>query len=99
MIGAYLTDPVAIVKAGVPDTFNERPDPVVTPTMGYIEWKSKLIRNVKGEEVVSSGSVLMRFDATLSHADKIRIGDVDYSILRIQVLKDFQNVGMMVFLQ
>lgn len=99
MINAYLVDPIGVVKAGALDTFNERAAAVVTATMGYVEWGVKLVRNIKGDEVVSSGNVLMAYDASLTNSDMIRIGTMDYTILQIVVQKDFSKVGMLVYLK
>lgn len=94
-----MIDPISVVKAGTPDAFNKRAAATVTPTLGYVEWASKLVRDLKGDQVVSSGNVLMRYDATLTNSDQIRIDGRDYQILRIETLKDFSKVGMKVYLQ
>jgi hypothetical protein len=99
MLNAYMNDPISIVKAGALDAFNERAAATVTATMGYVEWGVKLVRNVQGDQVVSSGNVLMAYDATLTNSDMIRIGTMDYTILQIVVQKDFSNVGMLVYLK
>lgn len=106
MINAYLVDDIWTLKAAVPpfDEFNVPNPPTVTATKGYIVWKTKMVKNIAGNEVVSSMQVLVEFDSDLGHEDKIRItdpaqgGTKDYPIISIDRAKDFSEVGLWVFL-
>ena len=98
MIRAYLTDPVVILRHGARDAFNQAAAPTREASLAYLEWGTRLIRNVEGEQVVAAGRALMEFDATLGHEDKIEVEGVSHSILRIERAKDFSDVGMYVYL-
>lgn len=98
MIGSYMVDPVTIVRHAAPDTFNETGAPTLELTTGYIQWGSKLIRNVQGEQVVAAARVWLEHDATLNHEDKIRIDGVDHPILQIETPKDFEARATLVYI-
>lgn len=57
----------------------------------YIAWKSHLIRNIAGEQVVSRGIVYIIYSRTLTHKDKIKIGTIEYVILDLTPGKDFSE--------
>jgi hypothetical protein len=97
MIKAYMVDAITIVRHAVLDVYNEPGTATLEETTAYVDWGSRLVRNLQGEQVVASASVMMEYDATLTHEDKIRIDAVDHVILRIERMKDFTDRGMMVY--
>lgn len=101
MFKSYCSDPISIVRAPDPpfDVWNEPIAPTVEATKGYVVWKTALVMNLEGDDVLSRGHVIMTYDRTLNHVDKIRIGTKNYLILAIKPLKDTANVGLKVFLQ
>jgi len=101
MINVYLVDPLTIVKWNGNDTWNEPLSASLIDVKGYIEWKTKLVRNLQGEEVVSSVTVMLpkKIDKAaylgraLCHEDRIQIGseDFDRAIIEIKTPKAFSG--------
>ena len=54
MMNAYCGDEITILKYMGNDTWGEPLSGEVITIKGYVEWKTRLIRDQKGEEVVSS---------------------------------------------
>lgn len=106
MINAYLTDDLWTVKAPDPpfDEYNKPNPPVVAAVKGFIDWKSRIVRNLEGEEVTSQASVLLKLDPDLGHEDKLRIYDptrdenIDHAIIAIHPAKGFFIAGLWVYL-
>ena len=80
MIGAYMVDPITIIKWTGEDTWGEPLSGTAIEIKGYVEWKTRLIRNVKGEEVISSLMIYLPkrkvdnlLGRTLLHEDRIII--------------------------
>lgn len=89
MINAYLQDDITIRKVtydqwGTPSTSD-------TSTVGRFTFKTKLVRNNAGEQVVSSANVLLKPDESVAHEDKIVYSGKEYSIISIEVQKDFTD--------
>ena len=101
MLKVYSVDDVIIVRAADPpyDEWNNPNAPTLESVSGYLEWKTKLVRNLAGEEVLSRGNFLLTYDKTIDHTDKLRINGVDYPILALEPAKDFSNVGIRIFFQ
>lgn len=98
MISAYLRDPLTIVRHGARDQWGSEGATTSEAALGYIEWSTRLVRNIKGEEVASSANILLAYDATLTHEDRILIDGVEHSIITIQRVKDFTARAMKVFI-
>jgi len=101
MLKAYSVDDIIIVRAADPpyDEWNNPNPPTLEDISGYLEWKTKIVRNLAGEEVISSGNFLFSYDGTIDHNDKLRINGKDYPILALEPAKDFSNVGIRIFFQ
>lgn len=98
MIGSYMVDTLTIVRHATLDQWNEPGTATLELTTGYIEWGSKLVRNLQGEQVVAAARVWLEYDSTLTHEDKIRIDGVDHSILQIETHKDFEARATVVYI-
>jgi len=94
MIRAYSVDDITVLFDEGHDIHNE-PDPTLDVEMkGYVEWKTHLIRNQAGEQVISRGMVYLIYSRTLNHKDRIYNinGDgIEYAILAISPGKDFSD--------
>lgn len=101
MLNCYMNDTITVVR--LPSTPTDKWGENKTATeylrMGRVEWRTSLIRDQQGEEVVSSGYVLMDYDADITVEDKIKIDSVSYTVLRVEELKDFSKRGLRVYLQ
>lgn len=93
MINVYLTNTIVIKKIA----YDQWGEPSETPetVKARIEYKTRLIRNFAGEQVVSSARVMLK-NRTLSYADKINFDNIDHSILSISKGQDFSNQYLMV---
>lgn len=108
MINAYCVDPIIIIKASaVPPVWGE---PIFLPpvdVMGKIEYKTKLLSDLTGEQVVAgtkgaamaSAMVLLPesiegdsyLGRALSHEDKLKFNGIEHVILKIDKPKAFSN--------
>lgn len=106
MINSYLVDDLWTVKAPDPplDEYNVPNAPIVTAIKGLIQWKTKLVMNLEGQEVTSNGNVLLKVDTDLGHDDQLRIYDsargknIDHPIIIILPAKGYSTVGIYVYL-
>ena len=99
MIGAYCVDEITILKWNGADEWNEPLSGTAITVKGYVEWKTRLVRDIKGEERVSSVTVTMpkkidaRLGGSLSHEDRLVIGaeGLERAIISIQQPKAFSG--------
>jgi len=107
MIDAYLVDSIIIIKAGGAPTWGEPAGTTEVEVMGKIEYKTKLIADLTGEQVVagtkgaamSSAMVLLPesiegdsyLTRALSHEDKLKFNGIEHVILKIDKPKAFDN--------
>jgi len=89
MINAYCNDSITLIKV-TRGTWGSSTAEVSVPLRGRFEFRTKMVRDIKGETVVSTAKVFL---ATLAvtHADRISYGGKQYSILNIELKKDFSN--------
>ena len=101
MINAYMVDPITIIKWNGEDTWGEPLSGSMIEIKGYVEYKTKLVRNIHGEEVVSSVTVMLpkKIDGisylgrVLCHEDRIQINTESFNraIIAIHTPKAFSN--------
>ena len=106
MIDAYLVDPITIIRAGDADPiWGEPAETTRKDVMGKIEYKTKLLSDLTGEQVVagtkgaamSSAMVLLPesiegdsyLGRALSHRDKLKFNSIEHVILKIDKPKAF----------
>ncbi len=77
MINSYLVDDLWTVKAPDPpfNEYNEPNAPIITAVKGLINWETRLVMDLSGNEVTSNTRVLMKTDTDLGHTDQLRIYD------------------------
>lgn len=94
MIRAYMSDDITVLFWEGDDDWGE-PLPTLDKDMkAYVDWKTHLIRNLAGEQVVSRGMVYIIYSRKLNHKDMIYNinGDgIKYAILDIRPGKDFSE--------
>lgn len=89
MIGAYCVDVITLVRSNGYDQWGE---PLATTSVafdGYIERKTRLIRNFAGEQVISSAMIYCPSTLVITHEDKVNFDGTDHVILNIVKQKDF----------
>lgn len=88
MMNAYFTDTITIktVTYGIWGGATT----VSTDLKGRFEFKTRMVRDLQGEQVVSSARVYLPI-RTIGHKDKIVYESKEYSILNIEVFKDFSK--------
>lgn len=59
MINAYCVDDIVIVRWSGNDSWGDPESASLVDVKGYVEWKTRLIRDARGEEVVSSCMVYL----------------------------------------
>lgn len=99
MISAYCVDEVTIVQWNGVDQWNEPLSGTVISVKGYVEYKTRLVRDIKGEERVSSVTVMLpkkidtQLGRPLAHEDRLIIGEesIERAILSIQQPKAFSR--------
>jgi hypothetical protein len=86
MMNAYCVDIIVINKHGGNDSWGDPTSGETVYIKGYVEWKTRLVRNQKGEEVTSTVMVYLpkrgvwnALGRRLSYEDRISIdaGGVD----------------------
>ena len=91
MLRAYMQDTITLHFDTGPDAWGEPTWLIPDPIKVYIKWKSHLVRNLSGEQVVSRAIVYIIYDRTLTHKDRIEISSIIYSILDLTPGKDFSH--------
>lgn len=93
MINAYLVETIHILRRPNPpfDAWGE-PLPVTTIEVNaYTDWKNRLVRDKKGEQVLSRALVYLHYDGQLTNEDRLLISGVEYPIMQVNELKDFST--------
>lgn len=101
MINAYMVDELTIIKWEGYDSWGEPESASAIPVKGYVDFRTHLVRDQKGEERVSSVTVLLPkkierdtlLGRKLSHEDRIQIDgeSFDRAIIEIRKPKDFSH--------
>ena len=107
MLNAYSVDTFTLWKWNGTGAWREPVAPTELTVRGYVEYKTKLVRNIVGEQVASTVQIYIHkanIDAALgralNHEDRITIsGDsFDRPIISIGQPKDFSHPHYMVAL-
>jgi hypothetical protein len=75
------------IKTATLDTWG-RATYTETAAKGRFEFRTKLVRNIKGQQVVSTAKLYLA-TRTLGHEDKIVYDSREYGIISIEQVKDF----------
>jgi hypothetical protein len=98
MISAYCTDSIILHRAGGLTKYNEPLADTEIPLKAMVRIGTALVKDIKGENVYSSMSVLLPSRA-ISHEDFIEFDGVEYAILSIKKARSFSWGFLEVFLK
>ena len=88
MLRAYMQDPITL-KFDTGHVWGEPTWLIPDPILAYVKWKSHMVRNLAGEQVISRAIVYIIYDRILTHKDRIIINAIEYTILDLTPGKDF----------
>jgi len=94
---AYMVDDITIIRYAGYDSWNEPLATTPFDVKGKIEYKTRLVRNLEGEEVVSSATVLfpesidVDLGRSLIHEDRLEFDGVEHTIIGIGKPKAFSS--------
>jgi len=91
LLRAYFQDTITVIYSNGTDQWGEPIAATETTMKAYIDFKTHLVRNLAGEQVVSSGIVYVMPATTIQHDDFIEYNSVRYAILKINPGKDFSS--------
>lgn len=105
MTNGYCVDPIIIMKSSASPGWGEPGGYTEVPVMGKIEYKTRLIREMGGEQVTAgtlgaiTASVMIRLPESidvdlgraLNHEDRIKFNDIEHTILKIDQPKAFSS--------
>ncbi len=98
-MGAYAHDSATWIRFQGRDGKGDPIAPVEEPITVRVNWEFRRVRDKGGNEVVSSGNLLMA-EKPLVDEDKIRIDGTDHPIIAAKELKSFSVVnGYKVYLR
>lgn len=98
MINAYLIDTIVLHQAGAKDKYGDPGLDAEIPLKGMVKIGTALVKDIKGENVYSSMSVLIKSRA-VSLEDFIEFEGVEYAILSIRKPRSFSYGYLEVFLK
>jgi len=92
-----MTDDITVIRYGGHDTWGDELETETAPVKGRIEYKTRLVMNLSGEQVISSASILLpesidgELFRDLIHEDMLKFDGVEHAIIRINTPKAFGN--------
>ena len=93
MIEAYCVDDMTILRYnGEDDQRTELPRTEIA-VKGYYKRKTKMFRNLAGDEVLATGFIGIVYSALLSERDRIKFNSIEYEIVIIEDRKDFSEAA------
>jgi hypothetical protein len=95
MLNAYMKDDITVQKIAYGTWGQSTPTDVAVK--GRFEYKIKLVRNQAGDETVSSANVMMPV-MVLGLQDKLVYDGITYSIISMELKRDFSNRFLLVYL-
>jgi hypothetical protein len=108
MMDAYCVDEITILRWNGQTSWGEPVSGTEITVKGYVDWKTRLVRNSTGEQVTSAVMVYLPkkveragyLGRKLSHEDRIWLPDesFDRAIIEIRRPKDFSHEHLEVYL-
>jgi len=94
----YLIDEITILRE-TKNSFGEIISSVPTVIRARIDYKNRLIRNHKGEEVVSSAVIMVRKEEDIKFGNKIIINEIENEIISIETKQDMDEYFRRIWIQ
>ena len=105
MISSYLVDDIIIIKDAGVDIYNEPNATSEVEVKGKFEYKTRLLSDLSGQEVTAGAkgavvsSAMVYFAESIDddlgrmliHKDRIKLGAIEHTILKIDRPKAFSN--------
>ena len=93
MINAYLVETIQILRRPNPpfDSWGEPLPQAALTVKAYTDWRNRLVRDKKGEQVLSRALVYLHYDGLLTNEDRLLIAGVEYPIIQIGEIQDFSR--------
>lgn len=88
MLEVYEVDDITILFYQGRNKFNQLRYKAVK-TKGYVDNKTRLVRNIHGEETVAQATVYINHPRQITHRDYIRFQGVRHSVINMVEAKDF----------
>ena len=96
-MSAYMVDDITIVKSSGHDVWKEPTASSDVAVKGKLEYKTRLVKDMEGEEVVSSATILfhksvdVELGRELTHEDMLKFDGKKHTILAIETPKAFSS--------
>jgi hypothetical protein len=87
LVKRYLNETVTLVSKTL-DTWGALSETTTSDVQARVDWKTRLVRNFAGEQVVSAGTVILL--EMPSHESLVRISGTDHTILAISEKQAFR---------
>ena len=97
MIGSYTNETVTISVPGAKDKWGEPGASATETVKARVEEGNYIIRNTEGQDMISNIRVFLKA-RTLEYDYKFTYSGQEYSIARIEHLKEFRTVYILVYL-
>lgn len=98
MIGAYMMDTIILHRSNGNDKYGEPIADTEITIKGRVNIGTALVKDIKGENVYSSMSVLIKTQ-TITHEDFVQFDGHEYAIVSIKKPRDFSWGYLEVFLK
>lgn len=92
MIGTYIRDSVTWLQYAGRDDYGDESAPTEVALSARVNWEVKTVRDSAGQEVVSTGHILMA-DKPRADEDRIKIDGVEYVIIAAKEAKSFGRIS------
>lgn len=86
-----MQDDITVIYSNGVDQWGEPIAPTETDMKAYVYFKTHLVRNLAGEQVVSRAKIYVMPDTLIQHDDFIEYDSIRYAILDVNPGKDFSD--------
>jgi hypothetical protein len=90
MFSIYQQDSITWVRHGTRDQWNEPAAATDVAIKARVDWRTKLVIDWNGEQVLASGSVIL--DSKPDHEDNLEINSISHIIIAVEEIKSFSKV-------